>query len=224
MITYESAKETWLREILDEELQSLPPEFLEDLRQSIDEVEGRIAESEGSEPLRSLLQAEGERLKFFYDQIVQERLSKLLLAASRGKPPRYLSGDEKRLFEGAKSLSDPYKERFYRILEEGGHDLPPIEAMPEPAAVQPMGTGPGTEKSTEPVRRVKRPPRTDRSEMLRVLVDFPRFVGTDLKNYGPFEREDIIALPDEVSGILLARRIGERIRPAGEVREDAEEA
>lgn len=223
MITYEGAKEAWLREILTEELQPLPPDFLEDLRRSIDEAERRTVESEGSEPLRSLLQSEGDQLKVFYDDIVQERLSKLLLAASHGEPPRSISDDERKLFEEAKGLSDPYKERFYRILEEEKPNLPPVEAMPEPTTVQPAGAGPGP-KSTEPVRREIRPPRTDRSQMLRVLEDFPRFVGPDLRNYGPFEREDIVALPDEVSGILLTRRIGERIRSAGEVREDAEKA
>jgi DNA replication initiation complex subunit (GINS family) len=224
LITYESVKEAWIREILTEELQSLSPDFLEDLRRAIDEVERRIAESEGSEPLRSLLQGEGERLKVFYDQIIQERLSKLLLAASLGEPPRFISDDEKKLFEEAKSLSDPYKERFYRILEDETPNLPPVEAMPEPITVQTAGAGPGTERSSEPERREKSPPRTDRNEMLRVLADFPRFVGPDLRNYGPFEREDIVALPDEVSGILLSRRVGERIRPSGEVHEDAEKA
>ncbi|MBU7004394.1 MAG: hypothetical protein HXS50_02420 [Theionarchaea archaeon] len=224
MTNFESAKEAWLREILTDETQPLPPDFLEDLRRSIDEVERRIAESEGSEPLRSLLQGEGDRLKVFYDDIVQERLSKLFFAASRGELPRYISDDEKKLFEEAKSLSDPYKERFYRILEEEEPNLPPVEAMPKPTTVQPEGTGYGSEKSVKPVRREIRPPRIERSQMLRVLADFPRFVGPDLRTYGPFEREDIVALPDEVSGILLTRRIGERIRSPGEVHEDAEKA
>ena len=216
MINYDNAREAWLREIQSDELQPIPPNFLENLRRSIEEVEGRIGESGGNEPLRSLLMAEGERLKVFHDQIVQERLSKLFGLASLGKEPRNISDDEKKLFEEVRRLSDPYKERFYRILKEETVDFPPVETTPEPTKVQPAGTGLGTEPSEGFEHRKESHPEADRNEMLRVLVDFPRFVGPDLKNYGPFGREDVIALPDEVSEILLSRRVGERIKPAGE--------
>ena len=101
------------------------------------------------------------------------------------------------------------------ILREVTVNFPPVEATPEPTTVQPAGTGPGPETS-EGLAHRKHHPEASRNEMLRVLVNFPRFVGPDLRNYGPFEREDVIALPDEVSEILLARKVGERIRPAGE--------
>jgi len=222
LIDYESAREAWLNEILSDDLQPLSPDFLIDLRRSIQEVEGKVSEADGSEPLRSLLVAEGEQLKVFYDRIMQERLLKILLHASRGKKPRSLSEDEKKLFKEAKGLSDPYKERFYRILEDETPTPPPIGTTPEPATAKPSGTGDGAVEEGVPERGDKRLPRPDRNKMLRILVDFPRFVGPDMRNYGPLGREDVVALPDEVSEILLARRAGERIG-AGEDSEDAEE-
>lgn len=223
MIDYESAREAWLNEILSDDLQPLPPDFLTDLRRSIQEVDGKVAETEGSEPLRSLLVAEGEHLKVFYDRIMQERLLKILLHASRGKKLTSLSDEEEKLFEEAKSLSDPYKERFYRILEDETSTPPPIGTTPEPVMAQPSGTEDGAVEEEVPDQGDKRPPRPDRNKMLRILVDFPRFVGPDMRNYGPLGREDVVALPDEVSEILLARRAGERIGSAGEDNEDAEE-
>jgi hypothetical protein len=76
-----------------------------------------------------------------------------------------------------------------------------IEARPEKeAGRQPMPGGSAAE----------------RLRIFRVLKEFPCFVGPDLRTQGPFAKEDLVTLSDDVLSILLSRKIGEIIHPEGE--------
>jgi DNA replication initiation complex subunit (GINS family) len=45
----------------------------------------------------------------------------------------------------------------------------------------------------------------------KVLQSIPSFIGTDMKEYGPFEEEDICEIPEEVYNILVTKKIVEEI-------------
>ncbi len=45
---------------------------------------------------------------------------------------------------------------------------------------------------------------------LEILEDVPAFVGTDLKEYGPFDKGSVIELPAEVAEILLERNLARK--------------
>ena len=44
-----------------------------------------------------------------------------------------------------------------------------------------------------------------------VLEDVPSFVGTDLKNYGPFKKGDVATLPEDNAKLLLEKNLARRI-------------
>jgi DNA replication initiation complex subunit (GINS family) len=44
---------------------------------------------------------------------------------------------------------------------------------------------------------------------LKLLTDLPKFVGSDLKPYGPFKSGEIVTLPDEIKNLLLKRNVAE---------------
>ncbi|MBL7160154.1 MAG: DNA replication complex GINS family protein [Candidatus Aenigmarchaeota archaeon] len=46
---------------------------------------------------------------------------------------------------------------------------------------------------------------------VKLLNDMPRFVGTDLKPYGPFASGEKALLPENIVDLLVMRRVGERI-------------
>jgi len=217
LITYETAKEAWLKEALSVDLQELPEDFLADLARTIELVEERTADLGQDEPRKSLMLAEKEKLKTFLRQMVEIRCAKLAVRASEGRDPTVLNQPEKKLLEDLKRLVDPYKERFYRLPGEAEGATPPMASSPELALTLPARPPEMAPVQTrEKVKETAQVRRPERNEILRIVREFPSFVGPDLKGYGPFAKEDIVAFPGDVSGILFGRKVAERVRPAGE--------
>jgi DNA replication factor GINS len=50
----------------------------------------------------------------------------------------------------------------------------------------------------------------EQKSKLKILKDIPTFVGTDMKEYGPFKEGDIVELPSKVSKLFLTRKIAEK--------------
>jgi DNA replication initiation complex subunit (GINS family) len=48
-------------------------------------------------------------------------------------------------------------------------------------------------------------PGQERKSMVAFLEDVPEFVGTDMKNYGPFAKGDIANLPEDVTLLLIGK-------------------
>ena len=46
---------------------------------------------------------------------------------------------------------------------------------------------------------------------VEILKDVPTFVGTDMKEYGPFSKGDKVELPKKVSTLFLARKIAKEL-------------
>ena len=46
---------------------------------------------------------------------------------------------------------------------------------------------------------------------VEILKDVPTFVGTDMKEYGPFSKGDKVELPKKVSKLFITRKIAKEI-------------
>jgi len=44
---------------------------------------------------------------------------------------------------------------------------------------------------------------------VRILKEVPAFMGTDMKEYGPFEKDQVVDLPFKVAKLFLERKLGE---------------
>ncbi len=44
------------------------------------------------------------------------------------------------------------------------------------------------------------------TKLVRFLHPVPKFIGTDLSVYGPFEKEDIASLPEKIANLLIERK------------------
>ena len=42
---------------------------------------------------------------------------------------------------------------------------------------------------------------------LKALKSIPAFVGADMKEYGPFEKDSIIEIPEKIAGLLISRKL-----------------
>ena len=49
-------------------------------------------------------------------------------------------------------------------------------------------------------------------KLIRFLTEIPKFIGTDLNVYGPFEREDLANLPKDIAKTLIEKKRAEEIR------------
>jgi len=217
LITYQTAKEAWLKEALSVDLQELPDDFLADLAGTIELVEERIAALGQDEPRKSLMLAEKQKLEAFLGQMVQIRCAKLALQASEGRASTTLNQNERGLLEDLRRLVESYKERFYRLSGEIEPATAPTASSPEPASTPPARPPEMAPVQTqEKVKGAAGVHRPERNGILRIVREFPSFVGRDLKSYGPFAKEDIVAFPGEISEILFGRKVAEKVKPAGE--------
>jgi hypothetical protein len=53
--------------------------------------------------------------------------------------------------------------------------------------------------------------KPDGNLLVKILTDVPKFVGSNLENYGPLKAGDIITLPEEISKLLISRKAAENI-------------
>jgi DNA replication factor GINS len=63
-------------------------------------------------------------------------------------------------------------------------------------------------------------PGTTRNSMIAFLEEVPQFVGTDMKNYGPFGKGDIANLPEDVTRLLIEKGAAKPIDDKGEAVQD----
>ena len=204
MLTYEELRETLLREVSNDSLLEIPQEFFEDLRSTIEQIDGKIREVGSRQPHRSLLVEERRRLLDLAKLLIQARCRKIVLQACSTSEPPQGKGPDANLFEEVSRSVKAYMERFYRFLEE--------ESGKEESAGE-VSSGPPGEARTEVQQLQPAGKPVQQREALAIVRDFPRFVGTDMKVYGPFGAEDVVVLPEEVSGILIERKAAKLIDP-----------
>ena len=125
-------------------------------------------------------------------EIIKIRLHKLVDLAVEGLPGD-MTEEERRIFA------------VLRAFVERG-ELP--ESMPaETATIPPME--PPVETVTE-----KTSGRSVPREAYIVLVDLPRILDPELKEYGPFRAGDMAVLPREIGRVLLERNAAEKVKIA----------
>lgn len=45
---------------------------------------------------------------------------------------------------------------------------------------------------------------------IKIISDIPSFVGTDLKEYGPYKPGEIVSLPEKIAQLFISRKLGEK--------------
>ncbi len=46
--------------------------------------------------------------------------------------------------------------------------------------------------------------------LVKILSDVPSFIGTDMKEYGPFKKDEKIELPPKIAKLFVSRKIGKK--------------
>jgi len=204
IITYETIRSAQRAE-REEVLQKLPDNFFESVKEW-------FVRKEKLKDITSLLEAENANK--LMEDLINRRQKKIVLAALRTVrghlPPQNLTDEERKIFDeilkSLKAFKNNMNEKFKgygKIAEEKIQDAKKtIEEMKPPEPVTP----PVVEETIE-----MKPIKPNGKHMVKILKDLPRFVGPNLKSYGPLKVGDIITLSKEMSELLINRKVAENI-------------
>lgn len=173
-------------------LQEVDKDFYKDLKRVIIELEEKYPP----------FTRERENLKKLVDGIYYNREKKIVLSAisfSRTDEELYLDNSTKEEEEFLRDLVSLLKERRDDLLGGGKEAAKPLKKKGE--AVKKV-----------PEKKAEKETQRDERMVLRILEELPPIVGIDGKTYGPFQPEDIVALPERNARIFLKHGYGEAIQ------------
>jgi DNA replication initiation complex subunit (GINS family) len=209
-ITYETLFELFRREKTREELQKLDKNFFEDVVNYLKEKQAAL-----NLPKNDIFAAEERRkaemqlenikniLKEFYEKREKKIINMALDMSRTGMgalnseivDTSAMLKEEKGLFDLlVKSLNNSRKGVLYNILEAKVPDIKEEEKEAKEEAEQ------------------KEEVKADPKKKIRFLQAVPKFIGTDLQEYGPFEKEDSAGLPAEIADILINKGRAEEMQ------------
>lgn len=194
VITYEALYEVLRREKARPDLQKLEPEFwknvtnyLKEKNEILSKEQESLFAKEENKKVRTQIEQALRIIKELYARREQKILQLSLDVAKLGKKTmdtNALLEEEKQLFENlVKMLNEQRKETLHKVLEMQEQ---------EPKALK-IGVESGSKK-------------------VRFVASVPKFIGTDLQTYGPFEEENIAKLPADVADLLIKKEKAEEIK------------
>ena len=225
VVSYETLFELLRLERSRTELQKLPDSYMEDIKKLIDSELNAIKlledESERKKKeihLKSTLKIVKELYERREKKVVNMALDKSKTKAAIIDFFRLLKHEEE-MFGEILSILDKHrgemdnsvlvKAESKELKEESSGEPSESEELARPedkkeTLVEESGKG---DKETEE----KVPDIDDTKKTVRFLSSFPRFLGPELEEYGPFGEEDIANLPSEIADILVEKERAEEI-------------
>ena len=201
IITFEVLYDLLRREKTRQELQKLDPIFYQNLAKYVSEKKDILESQKQKESVfaeqeikktRNQIESILKIIKELYE-IRENKIIQVALINSRTKSDTSLPNllPEETQFYGL--VIDNLNKFRKNILHSVQNSNPPI-----------------TEEKEEP-KDIKRDERPQNIKFIRFIEAVPKFVGTDLQVYGPFEKEDVASLPYNVSGLLIKNNRAEEI-------------
>jgi DNA replication initiation complex subunit (GINS family) len=200
-IVFETLYEILRREKYKNELQQLEPTFYNDVVSYLAE-KASVLESQQS---KSNIFASGElqktqktveNVKKILKELYERRESKIIqlarMAAMMGETAELheILPEERSLFREIRDTLNKYRAGILvNVLEM---KLPKIEETEKPKELK-------SDKKLE-------------TKLVRFLNPTPKFIGDDLNVYGPYDEEDMAALPNKVANVLIKKNRVEAIK------------
>ena len=179
---YRRLIEAWNSELNSVELQPLESDFYAEIKKYLERI--RIMEQESGSDIEGMLRKKelGRATSLFLD-LVKRRAVKIFESLMLGGE---MPEESKLTIEEKNAVK--YLEYFKKLIMEG--------------ILQKSQAEEGVEEKRG----------GEREELLiRLLKPLPKITGLDLRNYGPFEAEDLVALPAHIADPLIKRGIAVRV-------------
>ena len=206
-ITYETLFELLKREKDTADLQKLEPTFFDNFVEYLNEKKDMMNKDDAlfSYDEKKKVEKQIDNARRLIKEIYERREKKILniaLIKSRTKSHvidiSSLLDNEKKFLEEVEKVLNAYRENIiYNVMD--GKQLSQIKHQ-EKEAKEEINTASGAEKETKTTK------------LVRFLYPVPKFVGTELEEYGPFAEEDIANLPAEIADLLVGKGKVEEIK------------
>jgi len=195
IITYETLYELMRREKFRPELQKLNKEFFNDFIKYLNEKKIILESQKKKKSIftsteTQKTQKQIENVKKIIKELYEKRENKIIqlaMFASRNNDnPEFneMLIEEKKFFKDLLETTNNYRKNILHNLIQGKQ--PEIKEVEKPKELK-------TEKK-------------DSIKMVRFLQSIPKFIGNDLNIYGPFEEEEIAAIPAEIAKLLTKKK------------------
>ncbi|MEM4245521.1 MAG: hypothetical protein QW404_00685 [Candidatus Nanoarchaeia archaeon] len=200
-IVFETLYEILRREKYKNELQQLEPTFYADVVKYLAEKTKTLELQQSKTNIFASAELQKtqktlENVKKILKELYEKRESKIIqlarVAAMMGETselPEILP-EEKQLFREIRDTLVKYKKGIIDNVIELKH--PHVEELEKPKELK-------TDKKLE-------------TKLVRFLNPTPKFIGDDLNVYGPYDEEDIAALPTKVANVLIKKNRVEPIK------------
>jgi len=195
LITYERLYEILRQEKYKKELQKLEQEFIEKVTRYINEkkiilqgyeTKDNIFANQSITKTKRQLETAMILLKELYERR-EGKITQLAMFNARTnnylQDPDSLLKEEKQLYNDLISTFTQYKTGFLDNLIQGKR--PKIE--------------------------IKVKEQITSNKLIRFINNVPKFVGEDMKDYGPYNPEDISHIPEKIAEILIKNNVAESI-------------
>ena len=179
---YDDLMENWRRERENEALQSIPEKFYAEMTDYISEIQDAGAENDVSLASR-ITEKEAGYAQRLLKELTRLRMKKIIESELNGVvlAGKNLTREEQIFYSDLRRVLSSHEERLKSILM--GH-VPQIDTKPSPE----VGL-----------------------KVVRFLKAVPAIIGIDMKTYGPFQMEDVVAIPVENAENLIRRGIAKEV-------------
>ena len=203
-ITFETLYDILMREKQQEELLQLEPSFFQDVINYLQEkmkVWEKISKETDLFSLgeRDKVEAEIKNIRKLLKDIYERREKKIIgLAVNKSRIGHALDvnnllKEEKQFLESIATILDQYRHGV--LLNVLQMKQPQVE-----------------EKKFIVEVEQKKKEKTKETMLVRFIHAVPKFVGSDLAIYGPFDENDVASLPKDVSEILINKKRAEEVK------------
>ena len=214
-ITYETLFELLRREKNREELQSLPPTFYDDVAQYlkekiefIEKTRGDVFSAETTRAKENELLNIKKIVKDLYDKR-EKKILTLALDKSRTKShlidTSHLLKEELEFYTKVVDILNQNRDNLLATLLYG--KSPMRSSLPNEVISKTETHESDAEESSLSPEIGNKPIR-----LIRFMSSIPKFVGPELEEYGPFEKDDMANLPTEIAQVLIDKGRAEEMQ------------
>jgi len=196
------------------ELINIGDTFYQAVQEHLSQLERRLEEEHTKNPSSKkvvIISDELRNTKRTWESVFERREKKVVQAAlsmARGgsHTPKFLTNQEKTFYH---QLVAVLKEHRETTLEGNHPSTQPSQTHPTPLEQEKKQT-PEEQQVTPPDAADEIPSDHANDVVLRVLMDVPSFMGSDMHNYS-LKKTDVITMPKDMAEILIKRGAAEKI-------------
>ncbi|MEK6970627.1 MAG: hypothetical protein AABW68_02940 [archaeon] len=196
-------------------LVEVPDDFFTQMHGLVDDERAKYFDS--LKDLNATRARDFGNLKKLIDEwfVVREKklLNTVLVSAQlEEKDTSHLAAEEKIVFHSLYEVLRSHRNKAKSVLEANGDFVPMGNPSPEKPSRIPLADSatPSTvaELPTHSPVSVAHS-ATVESLPVRILSEIPSFVGTDLREYGPYKAGQVVDLPSKIAQLFISRKLGE---------------